>query len=119
VRALEAAQTPGQPAAALARARADYRASEGGVVRQCAWLGQNIRFVLVGAPGVLGWPAAFLWLTALPLNAVLVALVATHERRAGRVLAALSAAAQAPAAPAVPYTRVPAASTLADELRAH
>ncbi|MFL5576936.1 MAG: CDP-alcohol phosphatidyltransferase family protein [Gemmatimonadaceae bacterium] len=85
VRALEGAGA--REAARVERARAAYRARARGVVRQSAWLGQNIRFALVGVPAVLGWPAGFLWLTLLPLNAVLVALVRTQERRAARLLA--------------------------------
>jgi hypothetical protein len=73
------------------RTRAAYRARERGVVTQCAWLGQNIRFPLVAIPGILGNIAWFLWLTVIPLNVILVALVATHERRAGRILAAVQA----------------------------
>jgi phosphatidylglycerophosphate synthase len=66
--------------------RAAYRDRERGVVRQCAWLGQNIRFPLVGIPGVLGAIAYFLWLTIVPLNVILVALLVVHERRARAVL---------------------------------
>lgn len=52
----------------------------------CAWMGQNIRFFLVGAAGVLGYPAAFLWLTATALNLVLVGIVSGHERVAAASL---------------------------------
>lgn len=66
--------------------RATYRARQRGVVRQCAWLGQNIRFPLVAVPGVLGAIAYFLWLTVIPLNAILAAILVTHERRARAML---------------------------------
>ncbi len=72
---------------ATQQVRGAYRDSEVGVVKQCAWLGQNIRFPLVGIPGTLGVISAFLWLTIIPLNLILVALLMTHERRAGRILA--------------------------------
>jgi CDP-alcohol phosphatidyltransferase-like enzyme len=70
----------------MAELRASYRARQRGVVRQCAWLGQNIRFPLVGVPGALGAIAYFLWLTVLPLNVILVALLVTHERHAAAFL---------------------------------
>ena len=85
VRELEAAGDD----ASVTQLRAEYRASQLGVVRQCAWLGQNIRFPLVGAPGALGAIAYFLWLTVIPLNVVLLALRTTHERHAGAMLASL------------------------------
>jgi hypothetical protein len=74
------------------RTRDTYRQSQGSVVRQCAWLGQNIRFPLVGVPGVFDAIAYFLWLTVIPLNFVLLALLFVHERRARRVLALLERA---------------------------
>lgn len=75
--------------------RASYREREQAVVRQCAWLGQNIRFALVAVPGIFGAIAYFLWLTVLPLNFVLVALLVVHERRARTVLALLDGPATA------------------------
>jgi hypothetical protein len=70
----------------VADLRTRYRAQQRGVVRQCAWLGQNIRFLLVGVPGVLGAIAYFLWLTVIPLNLILVALLVTHERHSRALL---------------------------------
>lgn len=57
------------------------------VVRQCAWIGQNIRFALLAVTVVPGHPVAFLVITLFPMSAVLVALVVTHERRAAGLLA--------------------------------
>jgi hypothetical protein len=82
VRALEAEGA----VESVSRARGRFRESERPVVRHCAWLGQNIRFPLVGIPGVLGYIAGFLWLTVIPLNVILVVLLVVHERRARRVL---------------------------------
>lgn len=79
---------------AAAAARATYARREAPVVRQTAWLGQNIRFPLVAIPCVLGAPALFFWLTLGPLNLVLAALLASHEGRAARVAAALDGAAR-------------------------
>jgi phosphatidylglycerophosphate synthase len=66
--------------------RANYREQQAPLIPACAWLGQNIRFVLVGLPCVLGRPDVFLWITAIPLNAVMIWLVLSHERRSARVL---------------------------------
>jgi hypothetical protein len=76
----------------LVDVRSAYRQSEHPLVRQCAWLGQNIRFPLVGIPGIFGYIAGFLWLTAVPLNLILVQLLVMHEQRARRVLLMLDAA---------------------------
>jgi hypothetical protein len=70
----------------VVQVRAAYRDHERAVVRQCAWLGQNIRFPLVGIPGMLGVIAYFLWLTIIPLNVILVALLVIHEQRARVIL---------------------------------
>jgi hypothetical protein len=56
------------------------------VVRQCAWIGQNIRFLLLAVTVVPGYPAAFLWLTLVPMSCVLVAILVVHERRAASIL---------------------------------
>lgn len=87
VRQLERADHPAE----LDTIRAEYRAADRGVVTQCAWLGQNIRFVIVGVPGVLGWIAGFLWFTIIPLNIVLIVLLRTQHGRASRVLRDLTA----------------------------
>ncbi len=83
---------PGVDGAARA-ARDAYAEREAPVVRQFAWLGQNIRFPLVAIPCVVGRPSAFLWLTLVPLNLVLAAALVAHEGRAARVAAALDRAA--------------------------
>lgn len=59
---------------------------QGPVVRQCAWIGQNIRFVLLALTVVPGYPAAFLWITLVPMSCVLVAILVVHERRAATIL---------------------------------
>ncbi|GJG86190.1 hypothetical protein tb265_13710 [Gemmatimonadetes bacterium T265] len=88
VRLVRRLRTLGDAPAATA-ARAAYAGREAPVVRQCAWLGQNIRFPLVALPCILGRPAAFLWLTLIPLNLVLAAVLVAHEGRASRIAAAL------------------------------
>jgi hypothetical protein len=55
------------------------------VVRQCAWIGQNIRFALLAVTVVPGHPALYLWITLLPMTAIGEMLIAAHERRAQEV----------------------------------
>lgn len=50
------------------------------VVRGCAWIAQNIRFLLLAVTVVPGYPAAYCWIVVGPLNIVLVALILAHER---------------------------------------
>jgi phosphatidylglycerophosphate synthase len=50
------------------------------VVAACAWIAQNIRFLLLAVTVVPGYPAAYCWLVVGPLNLVLVALILAHER---------------------------------------
>src|SRR5437773_6427579 len=45
--------------------RTQYRARQDAVLPLCAWLGQNIRFVVLGVAGVLARPSAFLWTEAV------------------------------------------------------
>jgi len=76
-----------------------YRARVAPVVRQCAWLGQNIRFIVLGITAVAGWPAGLLWITVGPMNAFLVWLVSAQERGAGRVLHAAGVSGPGPLVP--------------------
>lgn len=50
------------------------------VVRGCAWIAQNIRFLLLAVTVVPGYPAAYCWIVVGPLNLILVALILAHER---------------------------------------
>lgn len=56
------------------------------VVRQCAWIGQNIRFLVIAVTVVPGFPSAFLWVTLLPMSAILFAIQFVHERNAAAIL---------------------------------
>jgi phosphatidylglycerophosphate synthase len=76
-----------------------YRARVAAVVRQCAWLGQNFRFITLGVTAVAGWPAGLLWVTAVPMNVFLVWLLRAQERAAGRVLHVAEVSGPAPLAP--------------------
>jgi hypothetical protein len=59
--------------------RTQYRARQDAVLPLCAWLGQNIRFVVLGVAGVLARPSAFLWTEAVWMSLVLVVLLWMHE----------------------------------------
>jgi len=59
--------------------RAEYRARQAVVLPLCTWLGQNIRFVLLGAAGVAGHIAAFLWAEAVWMSLLLLVLLWIHE----------------------------------------
>ncbi len=59
--------------------RAEYRARQEVVLPLCAWLGQNIRFVLLGVAAVAAHVSAFLWAEAVWMSLVLVALLWIHE----------------------------------------
>ena len=69
-----------------AEARAAYRVRVAPLLGHCAWLGQNIRWLLVGVCATAGRPAAMLWIELVPLNVVLLWLVAAADGAAGRVL---------------------------------
>jgi hypothetical protein len=78
-----------------------YRAEVTPLLSQCAWLGQNIRFIILGVTAVAGWPAGLLWITVVPMNLMLLWLVRAQERGADRALRFLSRTRSAsPAAPA-------------------
>ena len=60
--------------------RAAYRERQHPLLPLCSWLGQNIRFGLLGLAGVFGHPSAYLWTEALAMNLVLfIVLLPIHE----------------------------------------
>lgn len=69
--------------------RAEYRSRQGSLLPLCGWLGQNIRFLLLGAAALLGQVPAFLWVEAVPLSLLLVVLIVLHERNASSLAAAI------------------------------
>jgi phosphatidylglycerophosphate synthase len=81
---------------ALVRATRDHRVAPGGaaayrerilpLLSWCPWLGQNVRFIVLGVTAVAGWPAGLLWVTVLPMNVIMAAIVGEQERRAGAIL---------------------------------
>jgi hypothetical protein len=50
------------------------------VVGGCAWIAQNIRFLLLALTVVPGYPAAYCWIVLGPLNLILLVLILAHER---------------------------------------
>ena len=65
-----------------------YREQQGPLVQQTGWIAQNVRFALL-VPACMGYPQWFMWLTLIPLNLVLLTILAIHERNATRFLASL------------------------------
>jgi hypothetical protein len=64
--------------------RAAYRERQQPLLPVCAWLGQNIRFALLGLAAVAGYPSAYLWTEVLAMNVVLfVVLLPIHEHTTG------------------------------------
>lgn len=66
--------------------RADYQRRLEPLVPRAAWIGQNLRFLLLLLTAVPGYPAAFFWVTLGPLNLILLALVVAQEREARAML---------------------------------
>jgi CDP-alcohol phosphatidyltransferase-like enzyme len=62
--------------------RAEYRARQEVVLPLCAWLGQNIRFLLLGVTAFAGHMSAYLWIEAVWLSLLLVVLLWIHESNA-------------------------------------
>jgi phosphatidylglycerophosphate synthase len=69
-----------------AEGRAAYRVRVAPMLPSCAWLGQNIRWLLVGVCGTIGHPAAMLWIEIVPLNLVLLWLIAATDGAAAQVM---------------------------------
>src|SRR5689334_4066282 len=59
--------------------RTEYRARQAPVLPLCAWLGQNIRFAILGVAGVIGHISVFLWTEAVWMSLLLVVLLWMHE----------------------------------------
>ena len=75
---------------------AQYRERQQPLLPICAWLGQNIRFALLGLAGVAGYPSAYLWTEVLAMNFVLfVILVPTHEANSSALVSSLGGEARA------------------------
>jgi hypothetical protein len=62
--------------------RAEYRARQVVVLPLCAWLGQNIRFLILGIAGIAGHVSMFLWAEAVWMSLLLVVLLWIHEGNA-------------------------------------
>ncbi|HEY4321177.1 MAG TPA: CDP-alcohol phosphatidyltransferase family protein [Gemmatimonadales bacterium] len=65
---------------------AEWAAREQGIVQQCAWVAQNIRFLLLALLVVPGYVNTYLWVTIGPMTVIALALVTLHERRAAAML---------------------------------
>lgn len=69
---------PEAPATAIRREA--FASRQRAAVGHCAWLGHNIRFALLALLPALGGVRGFLWITLVPLTAVMVALTLRYER---------------------------------------
>jgi len=70
--------------------RAAYRERQQPLLPLCSWLGQNIRFALLGLAGVAGHPSAYLWTEVLAMNLILfVVLLPSHETNSGALSSSL------------------------------
>lgn len=76
--------------------RAAYRERQQPLLPLCSWLGQNIRFALLGVAAVAGYPSAYLWTEVLAMNLVLfLVLLPIHETNSGTLLSSLEPEASA------------------------
>ncbi len=69
--------------------REEYADRQRALLPHCAWLGQNLRFLVVGIACIAGHPGAYLWIEATALNVVLVSLLMLHEANSGQLQTAL------------------------------
>jgi hypothetical protein len=71
-----------------APARSAYRDGTVKLLAQCSWLGQNARWILLLGAVVIGrWPAGVMWVTLVPFNVILLAIILGAERASLRALA--------------------------------
>lgn len=76
--------------------RARYRERQQPLLPVCSWLGQNIRFAILGLAGVAGYPSAYLWTEVVAMNFVLfMVLVPTHEANSDALVSSLGGEARA------------------------
>ena len=61
--------------------RAAYRERQQPLLPLCAWLGQNIRFGLLGLAAVAGFQSAYLWTEVLAMNVVLLVVSPSQSRK--------------------------------------
>jgi phosphatidylglycerophosphate synthase len=74
----------------VASFRAAYRERQQSLLPLCTWLGQNIRFALLGLAAVAGYPSAYLWTEVLAMNLVLfVVLLPMHESNSAALQSSL------------------------------
>jgi hypothetical protein len=72
--------------------RVAYRERQQPLLPLCSWLGQNIRFAVLGLAAVAGYPSAYLWTEVLVMNLVLfVVLLPVHEHNAAALQSELEA----------------------------
>jgi len=70
--------------------RTEYRERQQMLLPLCSWLGQNVRFLLLGVAGFGRHISAFLWAEAVPMSLLLVVLLLVHEWNAAALADALA-----------------------------
>jgi hypothetical protein len=76
--------------------RSAYRERLQSALPLCSWLGQNIRFGLLGVTAIAGYPSAFLWTEVLAMNLLLFAvLLPIQETNSGVLSSSLEREARA------------------------
>ena len=76
--------------------RAAYRERQQPLLPLCSWLGQNVRFGLLGLAAIAGYPSAYLWTEVLAMNLVLlVVLLPSHENNSAALSSSLNREASA------------------------
>ena len=70
----------------VANVREAWASGQAAVVRQCAWIGQNIRWAIIGVTVVSGHPLAYFWITLVPMSIILGLILLVHERHAAALL---------------------------------
>lgn len=59
--------------------RIEYRERQQPLLPFCSWLGQNIRFAVLGLAAMAGRPSEYFWVEATALNVILAVLLIVHE----------------------------------------
>lgn len=75
--------------------RAEYQDRQGPLLPVCTWLGQNIRFALVGITAIAGHPSIYLWTEVSVMNGIWLILVLIHEWNATALSESLGGGASA------------------------
>jgi hypothetical protein len=65
--------------------RAEYARRQRKLLTACPWIGQNAHILALGAAGIGGMPAAYLWCTSVGMTAIAAILIVLQERTAKKL----------------------------------